>query len=226
MGLYVPSECHQDWKTKFKCVMSGRFLKARFKCPLAHFEHNMRAACFDMMNKISLLTMCCWGTNRSRYASNVHLALSFHLHVCLLVQPNYANKGEEDSLLQIMTLKGVYCSRQTLLALRRQGLARVTSNINCWLSLWKEHLPRSHWQHGKIWFWCWCWCCPAELARILFLFWSPLHSSLVSSCALVHYQLSWSSFATQYTPVNCRHMPLRDKESKFWKWTIWLRRQR
>ena len=148
------------------------------------------------------------------------------IHVCLVAQPNYANKGEEDSLLQIMTLKGVYCSRQTLLALRRQGLARVTSNINCWLSLWKEHLPRSHWQHGKIWFWCWCWCCPAELARILFLFWSPLHSSLVSSCALVHYQLSWSSFATQYTPVNCRHMPLRDKESKFWKWTIWLRRQR
>ena len=61
------------------------------------------------------------GTNRSRYASNVHLVLSFHLHVCLLVQPNYANKGEEDSLLQIMTLKGVYCSRQTVLALRRQG---------------------------------------------------------------------------------------------------------
>ena len=39
--------------------MSGRFLKARFKCSLAHSEHNMRAACFDMMNKISLLTMCC-----------------------------------------------------------------------------------------------------------------------------------------------------------------------
>ena len=121
MGLYVPSECHQDWKTKFQCVTSGRFLKARFKCPLAHFEHNMRAACFDMMNKISLLTMCWRGTNRSRYASNVHLVLSFHLHVCLFVQPNYANKGEEDSLLQIMTLKGVYCSRQTVLALRRQG---------------------------------------------------------------------------------------------------------
>ena len=83
MGLYVPSECHQDWKTKFQCVTSGRFLKARFKCPLAHFEHNMRAACFDMMNKISLLTMCWRGTNRSRYASNVHLVLSFHLHVCL-----------------------------------------------------------------------------------------------------------------------------------------------
>ena len=121
MGLYVPSECHQDWKTKFQCVMSGRFLKARFKCPLAHFEHNMRAACFDMMNKISLLTMCWRGTNRSRYASNVHLVLSFHLHVCLLVQPNYANKGEEDSLLQIMTLKGVYCSRKTVLVQRRQG---------------------------------------------------------------------------------------------------------
>ena len=121
MGLYVPSECHQDWKTKFKCVMSGRFLKARFKCPLAHFEHNMRAACFDMMNKISLLTMCWRGTNRSRYASNVHLVLSFHLHVCSVVQPNYANKGEEDSLLQIMTLKGEYCSCQTVLALRRQG---------------------------------------------------------------------------------------------------------
>ena len=121
MGLYVPSECHQDWKTKFQCVTSGRFLKARFKCPLAHFEHNMRAACFDMMNKISLLTMCWRGTNRSRYASNVHLVLSFHLHVCLLVQPNYANKGEEDSLLQIMTLKGVYCSRKTVLVQRRQG---------------------------------------------------------------------------------------------------------
>ena len=101
--------------------MSGRLLKARFKCSLAHFEHNMTAACFDMVNKISLLTMCCWGTNRSRYASNVHLVLSFQIHVCLVVQPNYANKGEKDSLLQIMTLKGVYCSRKTVLAQRRQG---------------------------------------------------------------------------------------------------------
>ena len=201
--------------------MSGRFLKARFKCSLAHSGHNMRAACFDMMNKISLLTMCCRGTNRSRYASNVHLVLSFHLHVCLLVQPNYANKGEEDSLLQIMTLKGVYCSRQTVLARRRQ--ARVTSHINCWLSLWKERRPRSHGRPGQIWLWCWCWCCQAIFARILFLFWSLLHSSFVCTCALSTFmiQLCHTVYISQLQSSAAKR-----QRKKIWKWTIWLRRQR
>ena len=200
--------------------MSGRFLKARFKCSLAHFEHNMTAACFDMMNKISLLTMCWRGTNRSRYASNVHLVLSFHLHVCSVVQPNYANKGEEASLLQIMTLKGEYCSCQTVLALRRQGWPPTL--IVDWVyerSIFLVHIDNMERYGSDV---------DVDVVRQNlqeFCSYSDHHYIPVWR-AIVHYQLSWSSFATQYTPVNCRHMPLRDKESKFWKWTIWLRRQR
>ena len=200
--------------------MTGRFLKARFKCSLAHSEHNMRAACFDMMNKISLLTMCSRGTNRSRYASNVHLVLSFHLHVCLLVQPNYANKGEEDSLLQIMTLKGVYCSRQTVLALRRQGWP--TTSIVDWVyerSIVLVHMDNMEKYGYDV---------DVDVVRqnLQEFFSYSDHHYIPVCCALVHYQLSWSSFATQYTSVNCRQLPLRDKDSKIWKWTIWLRRQR
>ena len=200
--------------------MTGRFLKARFKCSLAHCEHNMRAACFDMMNKISLLTMCSRGTNRSRYASNVHLVLSFHLHVCLLVQPNYANKGEEDSLLQIMTLKGVYCSRQTVLALRRQGWSPTL--IVDWVyerSIVLVHMDNMEKYGYDV---------DVDVVRqnLQEFFSYSDHYYIPVLCALVHYQLSWSSFATQYTSVNCRQLPLRDKDSKIWKWTIWLRRQR
>ena len=191
--------------------MSGRFLKARFKCSLAHCEHNMRAACFDMMNKISLLTMCSRGTNRSRYASNVHLVLSFHLHVCLLVQPNYANKGEEDSLLQIMTLKGVYCSRQTVLALRRQGWSPTL--IVDWVyerSIVLVHMDNMEKYGYDV---------DVDVVRqnLQEFFSYSDHYYIPVLCALVHYQLSWSSFATQYTAVNCLQLPSRDKDSKIWK---------
>ena len=160
------------------------------------------------------------GTNRSRYASNVHLVLSFHLHVCLLVQPNYANKGEEDSLLQIMTLKGVYCSRQTVLALRRQGWP-TTSTVD-WVyerSIALVHMDNMERYGYNV---------DVDVVgqNLQEICSYSDHHYIPVWWALVHYQLSWSSFTTQYTSVNCRHLPLRDKESKFWKWTIWLRRQR
>ena len=141
------------------------------------------------------------GTNRSRYASNVHLVLSFHLHVCLLVQPNYANKGEEDSLLQIMTLKGVYCSRQTVLALRRQGWSPTL--IVDWVyerSIVLVHMDNME-KYGY----------DVDVdvvrqyifARILFLLWSPLHSSLMCTCALSTFiiQLCHTVYISQLPPT-------------------------
>ena len=158
------------------------------------------------------------GTNRSRYASNVHLVLSFHLHVCLLVQPNYANKGEEDSLLQIMTLKGVCCSRQTVLALRRQGWP--PTSIVDWVYersivlVQMDDLEKYGYDVDVV---------RQNLQE--FCSYSD-HHYIPVWCALVHYQLSWPSFATQYTAVNCLQLPPRDNDNKIWKWTIWLRRKR